>query len=130
MQKNDGNRNNNISVSTQKHEEDILYIGERPFRKIKLGLAENEVRSYIEELISQREALRKRLEPLAALTELAEKTVIDANDQSQADAEKSRRTRLKLRLTKFASRQNGKRNSSLSKAKPKLKQLQKKKPRP
>ena len=89
MQKNDGNRNNNISVSTQKHEEDILYIGERPFRKIKLGLAENEVRSYIEELISQREALRKRLEPLAALTELAEKTVIDANDQSQAMLKKA-----------------------------------------
>ena len=89
MQKNDGNRNNNISVNTQKHEEDILYIGERPFRKIKLGLAENEVRSYIEELISQREALRKRLEPLAALTELAEKTVIDANDQSQAMLKKA-----------------------------------------
>jgi len=89
MQKNDGNRNNNISVNTQKHEEDILYIGERPFRKIKLGLAENEVRSYIEELISQREALRKRLEPLAALTELAEKTVIDATDQSQVMLEKA-----------------------------------------
>jgi len=89
MQKNDGNRNNNISVNTQKHEEDILYIGERPFRKIKLGLTENEVRSYIEELISQREALRKRLEPLAALTELAEKTVIDANDQSQAMLKKA-----------------------------------------
>ncbi|MGB8828398.1 MAG: hypothetical protein WCC72_03120, partial [Dehalococcoidales bacterium] len=44
---------------------------------------ENEVRSYIEDLINQREALRKRLEPLAALTELAEKTVIDANNLSQ-----------------------------------------------
>ena len=55
MQKNDGNRYNNISVITQKHEEDILYIGERPFRKIKLGLAETEVRSYIEEFISQLE---------------------------------------------------------------------------
>ena len=89
MQKNDGNRNNNISVSTQKHEEDILYIGERPFRKIKLGLAENEVRSYIEELISQREALRKRLEHLTSLTELAEKTVIDANNLSQAMMKKA-----------------------------------------
>jgi hypothetical protein len=39
MQKNDGNRNNNNSLNTQKHEEDILYIGDRSFRKIKLGLA-------------------------------------------------------------------------------------------
>jgi len=89
MQKNDGNRNNDNSINTQKYKEDTLHIGDRSFRKIKLGLDENEVRSYIEELISQREALRKRLEPLAALTELAEKTVIDANDQSQAMLKKA-----------------------------------------
>jgi F0F1-type ATP synthase membrane subunit b/b' len=89
MQKNDGNRNNNISLNTQKHEEDILYIGDRSFRKIKLGLAEAEVRSYVEELISQRDALSKRLEHLAALTELAEKTVIDANNLSQAMMKKA-----------------------------------------
>ena len=89
MQQEDGNRKSNNSLNTQKHEEDTLYIGDRSFRKIKLGLAENEVRSYIEELISQREALRKRLEHLTSLTELAEKTVIDANNLSQAMMKKA-----------------------------------------
>ena len=89
MQKNDGNRNNDNSINTQKYKEDTLHIGNRSFRKIKLGLDENEVRSYIEELITQREALRKRLEPLAALTELAEKTVMDANNLSQAMIKKA-----------------------------------------
>ena len=89
MQKNDGNRNNDNSINTQKYKEDTLHIADRSFRKIKLGLDENEVRSYIEELITQREALRKRLEPLAALTELAEKTVMDANNLSQAMIKKA-----------------------------------------
>jgi len=59
------------------------------FRKIKLGLAEEEVRAYVEELINQRDALVKRQEHLAALTELAEKDVMDASNLSQAMTKKA-----------------------------------------
>ena len=74
MSKNDNN---------QMNEDEVLNLGERIFRRTKLGLAEEEVRSYVEELIGQRDALIKRQEHLAALTELAEKTVIEANNLSQ-----------------------------------------------
>jgi hypothetical protein len=100
MQKNEGNRNSSNS-SGDSNNEDVFHIGDRSFRKIKLGLAEEEVRAYVEELISQRDMAVKRQEHLAALTELAEKTVIDANnlsqsmmkkaaDQAKAEAEKIR----------------------------------------
>ena len=88
MQKNDGNRSNNNSNSDSANE-DVFRIGERSFRKIKLGLAEEEVRAYVEELINQRDALVKRQEHLAALTELAEKTVMDASNLSQAMTKKA-----------------------------------------
>ncbi len=84
MQKNDSNHINNGNGSNgAMNGDDVLHIGGRVFRKTKLGLAEEEVRSYVEELISQRDALIKRQEHLAALTELAEKTVIEANNLSQ-----------------------------------------------
>ena len=88
MQKNEGNRSNNNSNSDSSNE-DVFRIGERSFRKIKLGLAEEEVRAYVEELINQRDALVKRQEHLAALTELAEKTVMDASNLSQAMTKKA-----------------------------------------
>ena len=84
MQRNGSNHNNNGNGSNgSMNDDDVLYVGERVFRKTKLGLAEEEVRSYIEELISQRDALLKRQEHLSALTELAEKTIIEANNLSQ-----------------------------------------------
>jgi cell division septum initiation protein DivIVA len=69
--------------------EEITHIGERTFRKTKLGLAEEEVRAYVEEIISQRDALVKRQEHLSALTELAEKTVMDASNLSQSMMKKT-----------------------------------------
>jgi hypothetical protein len=91
MQKNEGNRNNNSTINSNatKNEEDILHIGGRIFRKVKLGLAAEEVRAYVEELIGQRDALVKRQEHLAALMELAEKTVIDANNLAQTNTKKA-----------------------------------------
>jgi len=90
MQKNDGNRSNsNNNSNADSNNEDVFRIGDRSFRKIKLGLAEEEVRAYVEELINQRDALVKRQEHLAALTELAEKTVMDASNLSQAMAKKA-----------------------------------------
>jgi hypothetical protein len=90
MQKNDNFRNNNGNGSNDAAPGDeVLQIGERVFRKTKFGLAEEEVRSYIEELIRQRNALMKRQEHLAGLTELAEKTIIEANNLSQLMMKKS-----------------------------------------
>lgn len=80
MSKNDNN---------QMNEDEVLNVGERIFKRTRLGLAEEEVRSYVEELIDQRDALIKKQEHLAALTELAEKTVIEANNLSQLMMKKS-----------------------------------------
>jgi len=94
MQKNDNNHNsssnnNGNGTTLTVNGEEILHIGDRSFRKTKLGLAEEEVRAYVEELINQRDALVKRQEHLSALTELAEKTVMDANNLSQAMMKKT-----------------------------------------
>ena len=92
MQKNDNLHNNNNNGNGSNGAtpgDEILHIGERVFRKTKLGLAEEEVRSYVEELVSQRNALIKRQEHLAGLTELAEKTIIEANNLSQMMMKKS-----------------------------------------
>ena len=86
MQKN--NNNGNGANDTASGDE-VLQIGDRVFRKNKFGLAEEEVRSYVEELIGQRSALMKRQEHLAGLTELAEKTIIEANNLSQLMMKKS-----------------------------------------
>ena len=90
MQRNDNLHNNNGNGSNGGTPGDeIMHVGERIFRKTKLGLAEEEVRAYIEELIGQRDGLLKRQEHLSALTELAEKTVIEANNLSQLMMKKS-----------------------------------------
>jgi hypothetical protein len=77
MQRTDCNRNDAASG------DGVMKIGERFFRITEFGLFNEEVRSYIQELISQRDALLKRQEHMAALTELAEKTLIEANNLSQ-----------------------------------------------
>jgi F0F1-type ATP synthase membrane subunit b/b' len=91
VQKNEGNRNpsNNSGSNSDIGGEEILRIGDRSFRKVRMGLAEEEVRSYVEELIGQRDTAMKRQEHLVALQELAEKTVIDANNLSQAMMKKT-----------------------------------------
>jgi vacuolar-type H+-ATPase subunit H len=90
MQRNDNLHNNNGNGSNGAGPGDeVLHVGERVFRKIRFGLAEEEVRSYVDELINQRNALTKRQENLSTLTELAEKTVIEANSLSQVMMKKS-----------------------------------------
>jgi len=88
MQKNDENTANNNS-NRPVNGENVINIGSRSFRKIKFGLAEEEVRDYIGELVNQRDALVKRQEHLRGLNELAQKTVIDANNMSRAMLKKS-----------------------------------------
>jgi cell division septum initiation protein DivIVA len=87
MPKNDDNAANN-NPNTTTNGENIISIGGRSFRKTKFGLAEDEVRAYIGELVNQRDALVKGQEHLKDLNELAQKTVIDANNISRAIAQK------------------------------------------
>jgi hypothetical protein len=87
MQRNDTNTANNPSTTVTG--ENVVNIEGRPFRKTKFGLAEEEVRAYVKELINQRDALIKRQEHLKDLNELAQKTVIDANSMSRAITQKA-----------------------------------------
>jgi len=94
MQNNNGNNGTSQKDVEQK-------IGERIIKKTSPGLDEIEVRSYVEQLVTQRDSLQKRQEHISALKELAEKTVIEANslsqllmqkatDQAKVDADKIR----------------------------------------
>jgi hypothetical protein len=90
MQKKDGNNSNDDNLRNGSPKgDDILQVGDRIFRKVELGLDEKEVRSYVEELVSERDALVKRQEHLSALAELAEKTVIEANNLAQQTKQKA-----------------------------------------
>jgi len=55
----------------------------RKFKVVKNGLDEAEVFSFIGGLIDQNNALSSKLEHLNSLTKLAERTVIEANNQAQ-----------------------------------------------
>jgi len=55
----------------------------RKFKLVKNGLDEAEVFSFIGGLIDQNNALSSKLEHLNSLTKLAERTVIEANNQAQ-----------------------------------------------
>lgn len=76
MQKNDSNHNNNEQNG------EVIHLGDHVFRKTQMGLDEKEVRSYIEELLNERDTLIERQEHLSALSQLAEKTIIEANNLS------------------------------------------------
>jgi len=62
----------------------IREIWGRKFKIVKHGLDEVEVFSFIGGLIDQNNALASKLEHLDSLTKLAERTVIEANKQSQS----------------------------------------------
>jgi cell division septum initiation protein DivIVA len=84
MQKRDGsNDNGNNGTNGTPTGDNILNLNGRVFKKVELGLDEKEVQAYINELITQRDSLLSRQEHLSALAELAEKTVIEANNMSQ-----------------------------------------------
>jgi cell division septum initiation protein DivIVA len=95
MQRRDGNSNNGNNgnggngANGTPSGADALHLGGRVFKKVELGLDEKEVQAYIDELITQRDTLLKRQEHLSALAELAEKTVIEANNLAQQMKQKA-----------------------------------------
>jgi F0F1-type ATP synthase membrane subunit b/b' len=68
----------------------VVELWGREFKKAKDGLDEQQVVSFVSELINKHEALLKRTEHLSSLTKLAEKTIVEADDvakQLQKEAE-------------------------------------------
>jgi hypothetical protein len=55
-------------------------VGEYILKRVELGLDENQVASIINQLLSQRDTLLKRQEHLLALSQLAERTVAEADE--------------------------------------------------
>jgi len=87
------NRNNNGVVELWGHE----------FKKAKEGLNKEEVVSFVNELMKKHEELLKRAEHLSALTKLAEKTVVEADNvakQVQNEAEDQAKSEVKAILAK------------------------------
>jgi vacuolar-type H+-ATPase subunit E/Vma4 len=57
---------------------DVVELWGREFNLVKLGLSEPQVVSFVDDLTRQHDALARRHDHLAALTTLAERTVIEA----------------------------------------------------
>lgn len=67
----------------------VIQLEGRVFKRTKLGLDEEQVLSFVNELISQRDTLLKRQEHLSSLAELAEKTVTEADSIAQQIKQKA-----------------------------------------
>jgi cell division septum initiation protein DivIVA len=68
----------------------IVELGGRRFKQVKNGLDKDQVASYIDELISERDKLAKSHDHLESLTRLAEKTIGEADrlaEQIKTEAE-------------------------------------------
>lgn len=75
--------------------DDIIELGGSEFRRVKNGLDEAQVASFINELISQRDTLIQHKEHLASLNKLAEKTVTEADklaEEIKAEAKEKAKT--------------------------------------
>ena len=60
--------------------DDVIEVGGGEFRRVKNGLDETQVIPFINDIISQRDALIQREEHLSSLTKLAEKTISEADN--------------------------------------------------
>jgi len=67
-------------VGTKPNNLDTVELWGRKFKRAKYGLDEEEVASFINELISERDMLIKHQEHLSSLTTLAERTVVEADN--------------------------------------------------
>jgi len=86
------NKNNNGVIELWGHE----------FKKAGEGLDRGQVESFVEELMKKHEALLKRTEHLASLTNLAEKTIVEADTvakQVRSEAEEKARAEAKAILS-------------------------------
>jgi F0F1-type ATP synthase membrane subunit b/b' len=59
---------------------DVMELWGHEFSIVKNGLSENEIASFVSKLIKERDALAKRQEHLSSLVQLAERTVVQADN--------------------------------------------------
>ncbi len=62
------------------NKEDTVELWGHEFKKVKYGLDEEQVVSFVNELMKEHKTLLERAEHLSSLTKLAEKTVIEADN--------------------------------------------------
>jgi cell division septum initiation protein DivIVA len=65
--------------TTAKAKSDVLVVGGREFKRVKNGLDEDQIASFIDELIKERDKLAQSQEHIASLNRLAETTVVEAD---------------------------------------------------
>jgi hypothetical protein len=68
---------NTMSNNTKK--DGVVVLGEREFKRVKNGLDEAQVASFIDELIKDRDKLAQSQDHIASLNRLAEMTVVEAD---------------------------------------------------
>ena len=59
--------------------DDVIVLGEREFKRVKNGLDEAQVTSFIDELIKERDKLSKSQDHIASLNRLAERNIVEAD---------------------------------------------------
>jgi hypothetical protein len=59
--------------------DDVIVLGDREFKRVKNGLDEVQVASFIDELIKERDKLAKSQEHIASLNRLAEMSIVEAD---------------------------------------------------
>ncbi|MHC1578136.1 MAG: DivIVA domain-containing protein [Dehalococcoidia bacterium] len=59
--------------------DDVVVLGEREFKRVKNGLDETQVASFIDELIKERDKLAQSQDHIASLNRLAERAVVEAD---------------------------------------------------
>jgi hypothetical protein len=59
--------------------DDVIVLGEREFKRVKNGLDEAQVASFIHELIKERDKLAQSQEHIASLNRLAEMSIVEAD---------------------------------------------------
>jgi len=59
--------------------DDVIVLGEREFKRVKNGLDEAQVASFIDELIKERDKLAKSQDHIASLNRLAEMSIVEAD---------------------------------------------------
>jgi len=66
-------------MSNNPKKDGVIVLGGRKFKRVKNGLDEAQVASFIDELIEERDKLAQSQEHIASLNRLAETTVVEAN---------------------------------------------------
>ena len=66
-------------MSNNAKKDGVVVLGEREFKRVKNGLDETQVASFIDELIEERDKLAQSQDHIASLNRLAEMTIVEAD---------------------------------------------------